>query len=148
MENRFVGMKSRGCYETPGGTILFRAHLDLETLCMDREVMRIRDGLSIKYSELLYNGFWFSPEMDFLRSAMEHAQQPVTGSVDLRLFKGNVINRGRSSPFSLYNEELVSMDVEGGFNAEMSTGFIQTLSTRVKASAARAQLLNPLEAQA
>ena len=148
VENRFVGMKSRGCYETPGGSILFRAHLDLETLTMDREVMRIRDGLSLKFSELLYNGYWFSPEMEFLRASMDHAQQPVTGSVDIRLFKGNVINRGRSSPYSLYNEELVSMDVEGGFNAEMSTGFIQTLSTRVKAASARALLMNSLEAEA
>jgi len=148
VENRFVGMKSRGCYECPGGAILFRSHLDLETLCMDREVMRIRDGLTVKFSELAYNGFWFTPEMTFLRSTMELSQAAVTGSVDVRLFKGNVINRGRSSPFSLYNQDLVSMDIEGGFNAEMSTGFIQTLSTRLKASAARDLTLDAAEAQA
>jgi len=140
VENRFVGMKSRGCYETPGGTVLHTAVRDLEVLCMDREVHRLRDTLSVKYAELIYNGFWFSPEMDFLSVAMEKAQEVVTGSVDLQLFKGNVICRGRSSPFSLYNQDLVSMDVEGGFNPEISTGFIQTLSTRIKASAARAKL--------
>ena len=137
VENRFVGMKSRGCYETPGGTILHKAHLDLELLTMDREVMRIRDGLSLKFAELCYNGYWFSPEMDFLNTAMDHAQGVVTGSVDIMLSKGNVLNVGRSSPLSLYNQDLVSMDKEGGFNPEISTGFIQTLSTRLKANKAR-----------
>lgn len=107
-------MKSRGCYETPGGKILFDAHLDLETLTLDREVMRLRDTMSIKYAELVYNGYWFAPEKEFLQVAMDHAQECVTGSVDLRLFKGNVICRGRSSGLSLYNEAMVSMDVEGG----------------------------------
>jgi len=139
VENRFVGMKSRGCYETPGGTVLHFAVRDLEVLCLDREVHRIRDTLAVKYAELIYNGFWFSPEMSFLSAAMENAQEVVTGSVDLQLYKGNVICRGRSSPLSLYNQDLVSMDVEGGFNPEISTGFIQTLSTRIKASAARAK---------
>ena len=140
VENRFVGMKSRGCYETPGGTILHSAHLDLETLTMDREVMRIRDTLAVKYGELVYNGMWFSPEFDFMRVAMDKAQEHVTGSTSIRLHKGNVMNRGRSSPLSLYNEDLVSMDKEGGFDASMSTGFIQTLSTRIKASKAREAL--------
>ena len=140
VENRFVGMKSRGCYETPGGTVLSSAHLDLELLTMDREVMRIRDQLSLKYAELVYNGYWFSPEMDFLNSAMDHAQRHVTGSVDIQLHKGNVINVGRSSPLSLYSEDLVSMDKEGGFDATLSTGFIKTLSTRLKANVARSQL--------
>jgi len=141
VENRFVGMKSRGCYETPGGTVLFQAHLDLETLTMDREVMRIRDTLSVKYSELVYNGFWFSPEMQFLNNAMDHAQQVVTGKVDIRLHKGNVLCRGRSSPLSLYNEDLVSMDKAGGFDPTNGTGFIKTLSTRLKAEKARAKLM-------
>jgi argininosuccinate synthase len=140
VENRFVGMKSRGCYETPGGTVLNAAHLDLEILTMDREVMRIRDGLSLKYAECVYNGYWFSPEMDFLNNAMDHAQRHVTGSVDVQLHKGNVINVGRSSPLSLYSEDLVSMDKEGGFDATLSTGFIKTLSTRLKANVARGQL--------
>lgn len=137
VENRFVGMKSRGCYETPGGTVLHAAVRDLETLTIDREVQRIRDTLSIKYAELVYNGFWFSPEMGLLNAAMEHARQPVTGSVDLQLHKGNVQLRGRSSPLSLYDAKLVSMDEVGGFVPEYSTGFIQTLSTRLKASKAR-----------
>lgn len=137
VENRFVGLKSRGCYETPGGTILFAAHQDLELLVMDREVMRIRDPLSLKFAELCYNGFWFSPEMDFLMHSLDHTQQVVTGSVDLVLYKGNVMPRGRSSPFSLYDEKMVSMDEEGGFDATHSTGFIETLSTRLKANMAR-----------
>ena len=141
VENRFVGMKSRGCYETPAGTILHRAHLDLETLTVDREVMRIRDTLSVKFAELVYNGYWFSPEMGFLRAALDHCQGAVTGSADVQLFKGNVIERGRSSPYSLYNEALVSMDEAGGFDAGHSTGFIQTLATRIKASAARDKMI-------
>ena len=142
VENRYVGMKSRGCYETPAGTVLFAAHQDLETLCIDREVQRLRDTLSIKFGEFVYNGYWFSPEMQFVSNAVMQPQKYVTGSVDLRLHKGNVICRGRSSPTSLYNEDLVSMDKSGGFNAEYSTGFIQTLSTRLKASAMRDQLSN------
>jgi len=140
VENRYVGMKSRGCYETPAGTVLFAAHQDLETLCIDREVQRLRDTLSIKFGEFVYNGYWFSPEMQFVMNAVMQPQKYVNGSVDLRLHKGNVICRGRSSPVSLYNEDLVSMDKAGGFNAEHSTGFIQTLSTRLKASAMRDQL--------
>jgi argininosuccinate synthase len=138
VENRFVGMKSRGCYETPGGTILYHAHLDLETLTMDREVMRIRDSLSLKFAELVYNGYWYSPEMEFVRNSLDYAQRTVTGSVDIQLHKANVINRGRSSPLhSLYNQDLVSMDMEGGFDATQSTGFIKTLSTRIKANKRR-----------
>jgi argininosuccinate synthase len=108
VENRFVGMKSRGCYETPGGTVLMAAHLDLETLCIDREVMRIRDQLSIKFAELVYNGYWFSPEMEFLMPSMMKAQECVTGTVNVQLVKGNIIMKGRSSPLSLYNQDLVS----------------------------------------
>mmetsp|Transcript_24437 Transcript_24437/g.73337 ORF Transcript_24437/g.73337 Transcript_24437/m.73337 type:complete len:465 (+) Transcript_24437:123-1517(+) len=137
VENRYVGMKSRGCYETPAGTVLAAAHLDLETLTIDREVMRLRDALSIKFSELVYNGYWFSPEMDFLRAAMDQAQKPVSGTVALHLHKGHVIPRGRSSPHSLYNMKMVSMDEEGGFVPQNSTGFIQTLATRLKAAKKR-----------
>jgi len=142
VENRFVGMKSRGCYETPGGTVLHSALLDLETLTMDREVMRIRDTLGVKFTELVYNGFWFSPEMDLLLTTFEKASEAVTGEVNVRLLKGNVLNIGRSSPYSLYNEDLVSMDKAGGFNPVNSTGFINTLSTRLKASRARDKLMN------
>ena len=99
--------------------------------------MRLRDTMGIKFAELVYNGYWFSPEMDFLRVAMDHAQKPVSGTVALHLHKGHVIPRGRSSPHSLYNKKLVSMDEEGGFVPQNSTGFIQTLSTRLKASKKR-----------
>ena len=135
-------MKSRGCYETPAGTVLSRARLDLDVLCMDREVMRIRDTLSLKFAELCYNGYWYTPEMDFIGRALDDAAKVVTGSVDLQLLKGNVINRGRSSPISLYNEDLVSMDIEGGFDATMSTGFISTLTTRIKAAKAQEKVIN------
>ena len=141
VENRYVGMKSRGCYETPAGTVLAAAHLDLETLTIDREVMRLRDTMAIKYSELVYNGYWFSPEMDFMKVAMDFAQKPVTGTVALHLHKGHVIPRGRSSPHSLYSEKLVSMDEAGGFVPQNSTGFIQTLATRLKAAKKRDNVL-------
>jgi len=137
VENRYVGMKSRGCYETPGGSVLHAAHVDLETLTIDREVMRIRDTLGVKFTELIYNGFWFSPEMEFILNAMEKAQEPVTGDAFIRLHKGNILCLGRQSPFSLYDEDLVSMDKHGGFNPVNSTGFINTLATRLKATRAR-----------
>ena len=97
--------------------------------------------LSQQASHLVYNGYWFSPEMEFLRNALEHAQRPVTGSVDVRLHKANIMCRGRSSPHSLYNKDLVSMDIAGGFDATNSTGFINTLATRLQASAARDKAL-------
>jgi len=138
VENRFVGMKSRGCYETPAGTILYSAKLDLELLTMDREVMRIRDTLSDKYAEVCYNGYWYSPEWQMLRKSMEYANENTTGEAYIRLHKANVLNRGRSAgEHSLYNEDLVSMDMLGGFDPSQSTGFIRTLSTRIKASKAR-----------
>lgn len=133
VENRFVGIKSRGVYECPGGTILRAAHLDIEALTADREVVRIRDGLSIKYSELVYNGFWFSPEMEFLQHAMDYTQRHVSGEVRLRLFRGMPMILGRSSDNSLYKKDMVSMDVEGGFDVGMSEGFIRTLSRRLRA---------------
>jgi argininosuccinate synthase len=138
VENRFVGMKSRGCYETPAGTILYSAKLDLEMLTMDREVMRIRDTLSDKYAEICYNGGWYSPEWQMLTKSMEFANQNTTGEAYVRLHKANVLNRGRyAGDHSLYNEDLVSMDMLGGFDPSQSTGFIRTLSTRIKASKAR-----------
>lgn len=133
VENRFIGLKSRGAYECPGGAILYAAHHDLEMLTLDRELMRIRDGLSLKYAELVYNGHWFSPEMAFLKNSMEYAQQTVSGDVSLRLHKANILCRGRSSPNSLYNADLVSMETIEGFDPTAATGFIKTLSTRLKA---------------
>lgn len=136
VENRFVGIKSRGIYETPGGTILFAAHKDIEGIAMDREVMRLRDMLSPKFAELVYNGFWFSPEMDFLMSAINKSQEAIDGTVNLKLYKGNVIVTGRESPSSLYNKDLSSMDIEGGFNQKDSEGFIKIHATRLMAHSA------------
>ncbi|HPC35740.1 MAG TPA: argininosuccinate synthase [Candidatus Marinimicrobia bacterium] len=133
VENRFVGIKSRGVYETPGATILWAAHRDLEGIAMDKEVMHLRDMLSPKFAELIYNGFWFSPEMDFLMSAFEKSQEKIDGSVTVAIYKGNVIPIGRRSPISLYNQALSSMDIEGGFNANDSLGFIRVNALRLKA---------------
>lgn len=133
VENRFVGIKSRGVYETPGATILRSAHLDIEGIAMDREVMRLRDMLSPKFAELVYYGFWYSPEMDFLMAAINKSQEVIDGITYLTLYKGNVINTGRESPSSLYNPELSSMDVEGGFNQQDSIGFIKINAIRLKA---------------
>ena len=133
VENRFIGIKSRGVYETPGGTILRIAHMDIEGIAMDKEVMRLRDTLSPKFSELVYNGFWFSPEMDFLMAAFDKSQEVIDGVVYLSLYKGNVTVLGRESPSSLYEKELSSMDIEGGFNQLDSKGFINIHAIRLKA---------------
>lgn len=133
VENRFVGIKSRGVYETPGMTILRTAHMDIEGIAMDREVMRLRDMLTPKFSELVYNGFWFSPEMDFLMAAIDKSQEVIDGSVRLSLYKGNISVLGRESPSSLYDKELSSMDIEGGFNQQDSEGFIKIHAVRLKA---------------
>jgi len=136
VENRFVGIKSRGVYETPGGTILRAAHVDLEAIAMDREVMRLRNMLIPKMSELMYNGFWFSPEMEFLMAAVLKSQEYIDGVVTLSLYKGNVTPLARTSPTSLYNQELSSMDIEGGFDQRDSFGFINVNAIRLKAHAA------------
>jgi len=133
VENRFVGIKSRGVYETPAGTILLKAHIDIEGIAMDREVMRLRNMLSPVFSELVYNGFWFSPEMDFLRAAIDKSQEIIDGIVYLTLYKGNVIIDGRESPSSLYDKELSSMDIEGGFDQKDSSGFIKINAIRLMA---------------
>ena len=133
VENRFIGIKSRGIYETPGATILLIAHQDLEGIAMDKEVMHIRDSLVPKFSEIIYNGFWYSPEMDFLMYAFDKSQEAIDGTVVLSLYKGNVNVIGRESPTSLYDQELPSMDVEGGFDAMDSTGFININAIRLKA---------------
>lgn len=145
VENRFVGIKSRGVYETPGGTLLRSAHMDLEGICMDREVKRITEGLSNEFARLCYNGFWFAPEMDLIRHSITYSQRDVTGVVSLELYKGNVIVRGRTSPNALYNPDLASMDIEGGgdafdYNPSDAAGFIRINAVRLKTYAAlRAQ---------
>lgn len=133
VENRFVGIKSRGLYETPGGTILHVAHKDIESIAMDREVMRLRDTLSPRYAEIIYYGFWFSPEMDFLTAAFNKSQEFIDGKVTLELFKGNVFTRARESPTSLYNQDLGSMHIAGGFDQKDSKGFIRINSIRLMA---------------
>ena len=137
VENRFVGMKSRGVYETTGGTILLQAHLDIEGLTMDREVKLSRDSLIPKYAQLIYFGFWYSPEMDVLTALMDKAQEHVSGKVTLRLYKGNIIIQGRESEESLYDEKIASMDIHGGYDQKDATGFIKLNALRLKANAKR-----------
>jgi len=132
VENRFVGMKSRGVYETPGYTILRVAHLDLEGLTMDREVMHLRDMLTPKISELMYYGFWFAPEMDFLMAAVDVSQKHVSGTVNVTLYKGNVTVTGRRSPESLYDADIASMDVHGRYDQRDSKGFIRLNALRLR----------------
>ncbi|KAI5642429.1 arginosuccinate synthase domain-containing protein [Phthorimaea operculella] len=132
VENRFLGLKSRGLYETPAGTILHVAHLDLEAFALDREVLRIKKYLQEKMSDFVYNGFWFSPEATYTRKCLEMSQETVTGTVTLQIFKGNVTILARKSSTSLYNKELVSMDIAGGFSPEDSTGFININALRLK----------------
>jgi len=133
VENRFVGIKSRGVYETPGGTVLHAALRDLEGLAMDREVLRLRDMLSPRFAEIIYNGFWFSPEMDFIEAAFEQSEKLITGEVRVRLFKGNVVSMGRTSTSALYDKEMSSMDVAGGYDQEDARGFIRINGLRLRA---------------
>jgi len=133
VENRFVGIKSRGLYETPGGTLLMAAHRDIEAIAMDRQVMRLKDMLSPIYAEIVYNGFWFSPEMDFLTAAFNKSQEYVDGQVTLQVYKGNVFTVGRESPTSLYDKELGSMHEAGGFDQKDSLGFIKINAIRLMA---------------
>jgi argininosuccinate synthase len=133
VENRFVGIKSRGVYETPGGTVLHAALRDLEGIAMDREVLRLRDMLSPRFAEIIYNGFWFSPEMDFIQAAFRQSESLIDGEVFVRLFKGNVIVKGRHSTSSLYDQDLSSMDVAGGYDQEDARGFIRLNALRLRA---------------
>ncbi len=132
VENRFVGIKSRGVYETPGGEILYNAHRDLEGLTMDREVMKLRDYMSLKVAELIYNGFWFSPEFDLLMVFMDKAQEHNTGSVQVKLIKGVAYPIARKSPNALYDPEQSSMDVEGDYDQKDADGFIKINAVRLK----------------
>ncbi|MBN2802271.1 MAG: argininosuccinate synthase [Deltaproteobacteria bacterium] len=132
VENRFVGLKSRGIYETPGGTILLNAHMDLEGITIDREVLRIRDMIKQKYADTIYNGFWFSPEMEFLNAIVDKSQETVNGTVSLRLYKGNAYATGRKSDNSLYDEDLSSMDIEGGYDQKDAQGFIRINAVRLR----------------
>lgn len=133
VENRFVGMKSRGVYETPGGTILENAHRQMESLTMDRDLMHLRDSLIPKYAELVYNGFWYAPEREALQAFVDNSQRKVCGTVRLKLYKGNIICAGRKSPYSLYDEKIASMEgVKSEYNQDDATGFIKLQSLRLR----------------
>ena len=140
VENRFVGMKSRGVYETPAGTVLHTAHRDIEGLTMDREVMHLRDSLIPKFAELIYNGFWYAPEKEFLQAAFDKSQEYVSGIVKLALYKGNILFKGRSSPNSLYQQNIASMDVHGRYDQKDAIGFIKLNALRLRASAKRLKI--------
>jgi argininosuccinate synthase len=133
VENRFVGIKSRGIYESPGATILWAAHRDIEGIAMDKEVMHLKQLLEPKFSECVYNGFWFAPEMDFLMAAFNQSQEAIDGRVTMALYKGNAMAVARTSPTSLYDQELGSMDVAGGYDQTDARGFIRLNSIRLKA---------------
>ncbi|MFD2671945.1 argininosuccinate synthase [Marinicrinis sediminis] len=137
VENRFVGMKSRGVYETPGGTVLFHAHRVMESLTMDREVMNLRDSLITRYSTLVYNGFWFAPERLCLQALVTESQKNVTGTVRVKLYKGNIMTAGVKSPVSLYNPDIATMEADPSqaYNQDDATGFIQLNALRLKVSA-------------
>jgi argininosuccinate synthase len=138
VENRFVGMKSRGVYETPGGTILLAAHRAMESITLDRGAAHLKDELMPRYAELIYNGFWFSPEREMLQAAIDHSQSHVEGKVRLKLYKGNVIVTGRQSDKSLYSEELVTFeDDHGAYDQKDAAGFIRLNALRLRTLAAR-----------
>ena len=133
VENRFVGMKSRGLYETPGGTILLAAHRGIESITLDRGEAHLKDELMPKYAELIYNGFWFSPEREMLQAAIDHSQQKVSGTVRLKLYKGSVIVVGRKSPNSLYSEKVVTFeDDAGAYDQRDAAGFIKLNALRLR----------------
>ncbi|HEB74579.1 MAG TPA: argininosuccinate synthase, partial [Candidatus Desulfofervidus auxilii] len=132
VENRFVGIKSRGVYETPGGTILNIAHRALETITMDREVMHLRDSLIPRYAELVYYGFWFAPEREALQTFMDKTQENVSGEVKLKLYKGQCMVVGRRSPYSLYFPELATFEAGESYNAKDAEGFIKLHGLRLK----------------
>ncbi|KAF0117211.1 MAG: argininosuccinate synthase, partial [bacterium] len=132
VENRYVGMKSRGVYETPGGTILHTAHRAIESITMDREVMHFRDSLIPKYSELIYNGYWFSPEMELLRKTIDETQKDVSGTVRLKLYKGNCLVVGRKSPNSLYHHDFATFEKDTVYNQKDAEGFIKTNALRLR----------------
>ncbi|KAI0213355.1 Argininosuccinate synthase [Lamellibrachia satsuma] len=132
VENRFIGMKSRGIYETPGGTILYQAHMDIEVFALDRELLRVKQKLADEFAEQVYRGLWESPECQFTRFCIAKSQENVEGTVTLSLYKGGVYIIGRKSPTSLYNQDLVSMDVQGDYNPVDAGGFIKVNALRLK----------------
>ncbi len=132
VENRFVGMKSRGCYETPGGTLLFHAHKAVESLTLDRKVLQLRDELAPRYAEAVYNGFWFSPERQALQNFLDDIQQPVTGTARMKLYKGSVSVLGRKSSNSLYREDVVTFEEDHVYDQADADGFIKLNALRLR----------------
>ena len=132
VENRYIGMKSRGVYETPGGTILYHAHRAIESLTLDKEAAHMKDSASPKYAELIYNGYWFSPERDMLQSMIDQSQKNVEGTVNLKLYKGNVIVTGRQSDKSLYNPDLATFESDNIYSQKDSEGFIKLNALRLR----------------
>lgn len=132
VENRFIGMKSRGVYETPGGTVLFHAHRAMESITMERGAMHTRDALMPQYAEMVYNGFWFAPEREMLQAAIDHAAERVTGTVRMKLYKGNVIITGRKSPNSLYDEDIVTFEEDTVYDQRDAEGFIRLNALRLR----------------
>ena len=133
VENRYVGIKSRGCYETPGGTIYFKAHKAMESITLDRELLHLKEDLTNRYSRLIYNGYWFSPERESIQNLIDQSQVKVSGTVRVRLFKGNVIVEGRKSPNSLYSEDLSTFEDDSGtYDQRDAEGFIKINSLRLK----------------
>ncbi len=142
VESRFVGMKSRGVYETPGGAILVAAHRDLETMCVNRDLLNTKNQLAVRFSQMAYNGFWFCEEMDALMAFLKSSQRHVTGRVHLELYKGNIIVTGRESEHSLYDEDIASMEDDGGaYNQSDATGFIRLQALPLRVAAKRDQKL-------
>ncbi|MGB4387761.1 MAG: hypothetical protein WBI89_00985, partial [Caldicoprobacterales bacterium] len=124
VENRLVGMKNRGVYETPGGTILYKAHAMLESICLDKDTMHFKEMVGKKLGELVYNGLWFTPLREAIKAFVDKTQETVTGQVKLKLYKGNIINAGVSSPYSLYDPEIATFDEDEVYNQKDSEGFI------------------------
>ena len=137
VENRFVGMKSRGVYETPGVTILQAAHRALESITMDREVMHLRDSLAVRFAECVYYGFWFAPEFELLKKMVDETQQKVTGDVRVKLYRGNTIVVGRRSPHSLYDEKVATFEADTVYNQRDAEGFIKLNALRLRLSGGR-----------
>ena len=133
VENRYVGIKSRGCYETPGGTIYYKAHKAIESITLDREVLHLKEDIINKYSRLIYNGYWFSPERVTLQKLIDDTQNVVNGKVRIKLLKGNVVIEGRTSPNSLYDENLSTFeDDDGSYDQRDAEGFIKINSLRLR----------------
>jgi argininosuccinate synthase len=135
VENRFVGMKSRGVYETPGGTLVVAGHRAVESITLDREAMHLRDGLVPRYAEMIYNGFWFAPEREILQALIDESQKPVTGTARLKLYRGSVTVVGRKAERSLYDPKIASFDEAGGYRQADASGFIALSGLRLRTRA-------------